>query len=233
MKIVDESGEIDIKFSSIFEVKVGRGNVMFFWFDQWAGDFIFASKFPWLFSLERRKIFFIEERICPDIGGWAWKRQPNHKEELDELNMLRSILSNHTRSGADDTLRTKLSSDGRLLASSVRNLIDSYVSCPMQMAQSGITRHGININDLSYSDCVGVSMKPSIFLSSARSLLMCFVGFGIGVPLFLLLLTPWEIITFATNWGSCPKKKHVILSIVYGCFWCIWRAINDLIFNNI
>lgn len=136
MKIVDELGEIDIKFSSILEVKVGRGDDTLFWFDQ-TGDFTFASKFPQVFSLERRKYCFVEERICPDIGGWAWKRRPNCQEEYDELNMLRRILSNHSRSDAEDILRAKLSSDGRFLVSSVRKLIDSPVPC--KMAQSGIT----------------------------------------------------------------------------------------------
>lgn len=90
-----------------------------------------------MFSLEPRKYCFVEERICPDIGGWAWKRRPNCQEESDELNMLRRILSNHSRSDAEDILRAKLSSDGRFLVSSVRKLIDSPVPC--KMTQSGIT----------------------------------------------------------------------------------------------
>lgn len=37
---------------------------------------------------------------------------------------------------------------------------------------------------------------------------------------------------FAAKWGCCPKKRKLLLPIVYGFIWCIRLAMNDMVFNK-
>ncbi|KAL4586885.1 hypothetical protein LXL04_011532 [Taraxacum kok-saghyz] len=45
-------------------------------------------------------------------------------------------------------------------------------------------------------------------------------------------LSVFEFISFAANWGNCPKKKKIWLAICYGLIWCTWKARNEAIFNK-
>ncbi|KAL4574985.1 hypothetical protein LXL04_021825 [Taraxacum kok-saghyz] len=31
-----------------------------------------------------------------------------------------------------------------------------------------------------------------------------------------------EIISYAANWGNCPKRK-ILIAIIYGYMWCLWK----------
>lgn len=39
-----------------------------------------------------------------------------------------------------------------------------------------------------------------------------------------------DALDFSVHWGRDPKKKKVLLSIVFGAFWSLWRYRNDKIF---
>ncbi|KAL4577659.1 hypothetical protein LXL04_013770 [Taraxacum kok-saghyz] len=41
-----------------------------------------------------------------------------------------------------------------------------------------------------------------------------------------------EVVMFAANWGNCPRKRRILISIVYGSLLCVWKARNDKMFNK-
>ena len=47
------------------------------------------------------------------------------------------------------------------------------------------------------------------------------------------LNTVSDLISFAANWGRCPKKRKVFIAIIYGYFWCVWKARNNRTFNKV
>lgn len=39
-------------------------------------------------------------------------------------------------------------------------------------------------------------------------------------------------INFASSWVHCPKKRKLLLAIIYGTFWCVWRENNEKVFKK-
>lgn len=42
-----------------------------------------------------------------------------------------------------------------------------------------------------------------------------------------------DVVNFAVNSGRCPKKRKIMITIIYGFFWHIWKSRNDKIFNKV
>lgn len=42
-----------------------------------------------------------------------------------------------------------------------------------------------------------------------------------------------EVLDFVYSWGTYLKRRRILISICYDMFWCIWRARNEKVFNNI
>nr|KAJ0227813.1 hypothetical protein LSAT_V11C100042030 [Lactuca sativa] len=50
---------------------------------------------------------------------------------------------------------------------------------------------------------------------------------------------PWQtfdsvkdLVGFAANWGRCPKKRRILIAIVYDYLWFVWKARSDMVFNK-
>ncbi|KAL4585949.1 hypothetical protein LXL04_010576 [Taraxacum kok-saghyz] len=43
----------------------------------------------------------------------------------------------------------------------------------------------------------------------------------------------YTISVLLAKWGRCPKKRQIILAIVYGFLWSTWKVRNDLIFKKV
>lgn len=65
---------------------------------------------------------------------------------------------------------------------------------------------------------------------ACRFSVKCLTGFSIGmVSLFL----PSNLVNFVAHWGNCPKSRRIIITIIYGFLWCMWKNINDKVFNRV
>ncbi|KAL4563465.1 hypothetical protein LXL04_027508 [Taraxacum kok-saghyz] len=42
-----------------------------------------------------------------------------------------------------------------------------------------------------------------------------------------------ELVTFAVQWGRCPKKRKILIAIIYGFLWNNWKARNNKVFNKV
>ena len=168
---------------------------------------------------------------------------------MDEFNELRDLVSNQTLTNSDDCLKSCLSDDGELFVSSVRRLIDSYVTCPMLNGtiwtnlvpikincfiwrasigriptSRALSRRGINFTDHACRLCEDEDKEEDhLFMHCpfAKEVLRRIWSWcGIPSP---SLGSIREMIAFAANWGNCPKKRKVLLAITYGYAWCLWK----------
>lgn len=85
----------------------------------------FASQFPPLFALDKRKSCSIAERIIDNNLNGAWKRIPNIIEEVTVMHELRGFTSSNSLTGELDVWKSRISNDGRFYVSDVQTLIDS------------------------------------------------------------------------------------------------------------
>lgn len=42
-----------------------------------------------------------------------------------------------------------------------------------------------------------------------------------------------DLISFAKNWGRCPKRRNNLISVCYGTMWLLWKSRCDWVFKNI
>jgi len=223
-----------------FDVKVGKDTL--FWQDRWSGGADFATQFPRLYNLDRKKSCCIAERLEPMHGRWAWLRKPRCREEMEELEKLQDHLPNFQASELDDVVRSRLDTDGRFFVKDARNLIDSFITCEMPNAMiwihivplkvncfiwracikriptaHALDRRGIQVADLSCLGCSNGRDETDHLLATcdlAKDVLTkIWQWCNITSPSFDAFT---EIISFAANWGNCSKKRSILLAIVYG-----------------
>ncbi|CAH1412783.1 unnamed protein product [Lactuca virosa] len=41
-----------------------------------------------------------------------------------------------------------------------------------------------------------------------------------------------DLLDFVATWGSCAKRRKIIVVICYGMLWCIWKARNERVFKK-
>ncbi|KAI3784929.1 hypothetical protein L1987_44037 [Smallanthus sonchifolius] len=104
---------------------LGCGRNILFWRDCWVDSVPFSDLYPSLFSLERRKLCCVADRIRSSDGTvvitWGWTRLPSVGSEEDELLMLVSDLASASCSSSSDKWWWGLESNGNFSVSSIRN----------------------------------------------------------------------------------------------------------------
>nr|KAJ0217183.1 hypothetical protein LSAT_V11C300125490 [Lactuca sativa] len=97
-----------------------------------------------------------------------------------------------------------------------------------------LLRRGISSMDKYCSYCGGVEETTDHLLCGCRAACtltdLVFRWYGIQHSNFSYTS---EVLEFVYNWGSCLNRRRMLIGICYGMLWCIWRARNDRVFNNI
>ena len=226
----------------------------------WTGEDDLATKFPRLLALDKRKSCMVAERLTQQGRKWSWKRRPNTQEEIDEFNALEGIINNQRHWTSNDAVKSCLNKDGKFYVSDVRRLIDAVITTPMQNntiwlyivplkinvfiwrvyvgripTAEALSKRGISVNNTSCHKCnTCLDEIDHLFAGCnfAKDVLMkiwnwCGITSTTTNPDSIM-----EIVKYAANWGNCPKKRKILIAIIYGYIWCLWKVRNDKIFNN-
>lgn len=117
-----ELEELDISFSYLFELCLGTASNTLFWLDDWFGQGILASRFPFLFGLDKRKSCFVSERLTVSWPIWSWKKMVLCSLEVAELHNLYGLVSSVFLSNKPDTWRSKLLKDENFYVKDLNSL---------------------------------------------------------------------------------------------------------------
>ena len=121
---------MDIHIEQLFKVQIGSGENILFWTEDWTGDGDLASRFPLLFKLDKRKTNFISDRVRGSVVVWDWKRKPKSVSEVNELQILNSLLDGIVGVDQQEGWIFKLSGDGKFKVCNLRALIAAKITTP-------------------------------------------------------------------------------------------------------
>lgn len=175
-----------------------------------------------------------------------------------ELTELSSLLSGFSCSSQPDKCRFLLQQDSNFTVASLRRLIENKLfkpsgakiiwikTAPLKVfcftwrarlgripTLSSLQLKGVNIGSSLCRLCNTCNESADRLLVSCPTIrsLWCKV-FGwcsISPP---VVQSCRDLIDFAATWGRCPKKKRLLIAIIYAGFWNIRKARNDLIYNR-
>ncbi|PWA63752.1 reverse transcriptase domain, Reverse transcriptase zinc-binding domain protein [Artemisia annua] len=104
--------------------KVGKGDSVNFWKDDWLGDFNLASMFPRLYTLEIEKDCSLNERL---IRNWNWRRDLRSGRETSDFDHLIEVVQNVTLSDLPDSWRWSLEKSGKFTVKYFRSRIEKQI----------------------------------------------------------------------------------------------------------
>ncbi|KAL4591704.1 hypothetical protein LXL04_004675 [Taraxacum kok-saghyz] len=218
-----------------------------------------ADRFPRLYKLEKLKSCSLKDRMVDGSFEGAWKKRPNGVAELADLRDLTSSLPQMQLSDGPDSWISLLAPDGSFAVRDFRALIDLKITTAALNPAVWIHLVPIKVNCFVWRTCLdriptstalalrGVHMT-STDCASCSSGLDDVDHILVDCPIakdLLIWIFRWceismqnfskavDLVDFAASWGRCPKKRKILVAIIYGFIWSIWKARNDKIFNNI
>ncbi|CAI9276597.1 unnamed protein product [Lactuca saligna] len=217
-----------------------------------------AFNFPHLLKLDKRKSCFVAERIGSHRLKWDWKRKPNTVIEREELDLLVRLVERVQFSSKPDKWKSRFSGDGGFYVHDLRSVIEDlnapvvynptvwpkivplkvsifvWRACmdriPTAMA---LARRGVNGMSTSCLLCnVGSDETNHILLHCpvARDALMWLLNWCNNQP--PAFNGVGELVKFVGCWGSCPKRRKILIALCYGFLWCAWKIRNERRFND-
>ena len=98
---------------------MGAGSSTLFWFDRWAGDSPFASRFPGLFSIAVDPVISVDRALL-DLGRLAFQRAFGPMESTAWRELLDCIaLHEPSLGGGPDLVRWRLEPSGQFSTKSL------------------------------------------------------------------------------------------------------------------
>lgn len=121
--------EAGISLRDLFRRKVGRGEKTRFWKDVWIVGVPLKDKFPRIYKIESNKNSLIKDRVVvqPDSMvemSWQWKKHRMSNAELNEFQLLTTLLNNFTFTHEDDSWEWIIGDNGKFSVKSLRQALD-------------------------------------------------------------------------------------------------------------
>ncbi|XP_021995780.1 uncharacterized protein LOC110892958 [Helianthus annuus] len=247
---------------NFFKASVGNGSDTAFWLDPWVSNTPLKDLFPVLFKLDSVKACRVSDRIpSPEAGqrySWLWKKPPSSEMEVNELLNLCSLLYPVQLKTSSDAWSWIGADDVEFSVRSVKRLLNQHRSqngyyviedckwIPLKCnvfvwraemgkiaTLSALNNRNIVMDNLGCGLCgEEVETVDHLFTTcSFASMVWSYVCSWCNIQ-NLLLFSFKDLLEAHKYVGLSDKKKEALKGIIrIGC-WCIWRARNDVIFNN-
>lgn len=91
-----QSNTIPTNHQDLFTMIPTSNTSFLFWKDRWCGTLTLQERFPRLYSLEKKKLCTINDRIKTDSFNWCWKVQQMEDYVLsDFISLLLRVIGFH------------------------------------------------------------------------------------------------------------------------------------------
>ncbi|KAL4564651.1 hypothetical protein LXL04_028719 [Taraxacum kok-saghyz] len=244
-KAVKYLGEINVEWHDHFKLIPDADSEFLFWKDEWCGDIPFHHKIPELFKLEKKKNYGLTDRFTAEGFSWEWKKEPRDPIVLPELLHLYNEIGNmevekkpkwrfaFTETVNGDYVVNKMRRiiDAKLIHSKGpticwNNIIPLKVRCfvwrtmmrRIPVADTLACRGIIVQNSLCHLCGSDVETVDHLFASCSYTssvMVWIFKWCNIQPPQFHNV---GDILNYAATWGNCPRKRTVLISILYCSF---------------
>lgn len=95
-KAIQSLPEYDVNHQDLFTMIPASNTSFLFWKDRWCGTLTLQERFPRLYSLEKKKLCTINDRIKTDSFNWCWKVQQMEDYVLsDFISLLLRVIGFH------------------------------------------------------------------------------------------------------------------------------------------
>ncbi|XP_076920429.1 uncharacterized protein LOC143581548 [Bidens hawaiensis] len=246
----------------MMKMVIKDGKKSLFWLDLWIGEEMLCNTFPLLFRLEQYKDCCVAERLVmvngEFCGVWDWRRRPGSIQELNELFLLLQVCQNVQLGDGIDTTCWSINDSSDFSVAGLKQKIqelthstpnyrfvwNNWVPRKVEMLAWRIELEKIPVMTLLANRNIDVgSVSCPMCGDMDESVEHLFVSSGVA-RLVWQAVSSWCKITsiFALDihdlldlykLTNFPKRKAKIFhAICLGSIWCIWKAINDLVFNG-
>lgn len=245
--------------NSLFCGKVGNGETLRFWLDNWTGYGQLCVLFPELFKLESNKKVEVATRANEDGSyNWEWKARRWSQLAISELLALHNLgiqvhFSNkhdYWEWGPDGTKDFSVSLVRKLLRPSDNNA-NSVIFPWNKVLPAKINIFGwrMLLNRLPTKDAlirrgINVDNPGCIFCgSSGESMDHILTGCGFTNELWnaieiwcrlppMVVFSSKDLVFLHTHVKGSSVRKVLIQSVILVACWVIWKSRNNMIFNN-
>lgn len=248
-----------ININDCFHGRIGNGESLRFWLDNWTGHGQLCRLFPSLFKLEAAKNTNVASRIS-NRGEfkWRWKGADWSQEAIDDLVKLYNLDIQVNFKDTQDKWEWGLKGANAFSVSSARCLLSSYT-----MAEDEVTFPWINIlpkkisifgwrlllnrlptKDLLMQRGLHIADPDCVFCGdSVESLDHLMTGCRITRELWdkieewckfkpMIIFSVKDLIFYHISLNGSKARKNIIQSVIMVACWVIWKARNGMIFNG-
>ncbi|PWA41150.1 DNA-binding WRKY [Artemisia annua] len=146
-KLDEELQQLNIPFKSFFSRKIGKGDSVFFWTNEWIGDLNLANMFSRLYALEIDKDCSLSERLIR-VGetftwSWNWRRALRSGRERADFDQLMEVVRDVILSNVSDSWRWSLEKsdmncgEGFLCVNTISSGCDGSFDCSYHRLDEG------------------------------------------------------------------------------------------------
>ncbi|GKD44317.1 RNA-directed DNA polymerase, eukaryota [Tanacetum coccineum] len=258
--IVKEIRRLGVSGLNIFDFmkqKVGNGNIIKFWTDNWYHGGILKDIYPRLYALENRKDITVSSKLADPHLNTSFRRDIRGGCELEQFQMLVDLVDSITLAPMEDRWVWNLEGSGEFSVASIRRKIDDsrlptigdktrwvkFVPIKINVfawkvtvnalpTRYNLSRRGMDIQSLSCPMCdCGIESTDHVFVG-------CDVSRQLGRMISNWWNTPLvEMDTIAVwkTWFSsirlAPNLKSIFEGVWITMWWHVWTYRNKILFD--
>nr|GEY74185.1 RNA-directed DNA polymerase, eukaryota, reverse transcriptase zinc-binding domain protein [Tanacetum cinerariifolium] len=219
-----------INFLDFMRLKLGNGNNISFWNDNWIGGNTLKNLYPRIYALENSKHVTVCAKLADIALDASFRRKPRGGIECIQFNEMLVLMQDVALTPISDRWTWSLEGSGDFSVDSTRKAIDDKRLLVVNSKTRWIKSVPIKVNVHAWK--VKLDALPTRFNISRRDSFHVRFLNG-GLPLLLKLIPMMNGTLGSCRCGSPPNTNQLILEgVFYVMWWHIWSYRNKLLFDS-